>query len=148
MSLLSFSWASLAYLLSLNFLGLFTNSAFLWAFTNSIGLSWPNYLILILGVWACHKPLTFLVCITLGLRRPFLTFLHHILPMGMLFLSFRAFLNPFASSRPICLFHGSMIHYSYRLSLMVLLSACQFFAAIIIGFFFFLPGFSQMTLNI
>ena len=49
-SLLSFFWASLAHLLSLGFLGPFTNSAFPWAFTNFIGLPWPNYLILILGV--------------------------------------------------------------------------------------------------
>ena len=50
MSLLFFSWASLAHLLSLGFLNPFTNSAFWWAFTNFIGLPWPNYLILILGV--------------------------------------------------------------------------------------------------
>ena len=52
-SLLSSSWASLAHLLSLSFLGSFTNSAFSWAFTNFIGLPRPNYLILILGV---HGP--------------------------------------------------------------------------------------------
>ena len=70
-SVLSFSWASLAHLLSLGFLGPFTNSAFPWAFINFIGLPWPNYLILILGVhgpainpllslftllWACGSP--------------------------------------------------------------------------------------------
>ena len=37
----------------LGILGPFTNSAFPWAFTNFIGLPWPNYLILILGV---HGP--------------------------------------------------------------------------------------------
>ena len=52
-SLLSFSWASLAHLFSLGFLGLFANSAFPWAFTNFIGLPRPNNLILILGV---HRP--------------------------------------------------------------------------------------------
>ena len=36
-----------------------------------------------------------------------------------LFLSFQALLSPFAFSRPIYLFHGPMIHYSYRLDLMV-----------------------------
>ena len=51
--LLSFSWAFLAHLLSLGFLDPFTNSTFPWAFTNFIGLSWPNYLILILGI---HGP--------------------------------------------------------------------------------------------
>ena len=40
----SFSWASLAHLLP------FTNFAFSWAITNFIGLPWPNYFILILGV--------------------------------------------------------------------------------------------------
>ena len=40
------SWASLAHLLSLGFLGHFSNSVFPWAFTNSFGLFWPNYLIL------------------------------------------------------------------------------------------------------
>ena len=40
---------------------------------------------------------------------------------GMLFLSFRASLSPLASSRPICLFPGPVIHYSCRLGLMVLL---------------------------
>ena len=67
--------------------------------------------------------------------------------MGMLFLSFRASLSSLASSRPICLFHGPVIHYSCCLGLMVLPSACQFFAALIVGLFFFLLGFSQMTLN-
>ena len=38
------SWASLAHLLSLGILYPF--SAFPWAFTNSFGLPWPNYLIL------------------------------------------------------------------------------------------------------
>ena len=42
---------------------------------------------------------------------------------GMLFLSFQTSLSPLASSRPICLFLGPMIHYSGRLGLMVLLFA-------------------------
>ena len=147
-SLLSFSWTSLAYLLSLDFLDPLTNSAFPWAFTNFIGLPWLNYLILIIGIHGpAINPLTFFVCITLGLWRPFLTFLHHILPMGMLFLSFWASLSPLTSSRPICLFHGFVIYYSCRLGLMVLSFACQFFAAFVVGLFFFLLGFSQMTLN-
>ena len=41
---------SLACLLSLGFIGPFANSAFPWAFTNFIGLPWPNNLIFILGV--------------------------------------------------------------------------------------------------
>ena len=54
------------------------------------------------GLWACHKPLTFLVYITLGLQRPFLTFIHHILPMGMLFL-FPDFF------KPACLFKAHLL---------------------------------------
>ena len=37
---------------------------------------------------------------------------------GLLFLSFRAPLSPFTSSRPICLSHGHVIHYSRRLGIM------------------------------
>ena len=56
------SWASLTHLLSLGILGLFPNSAFSWAFTNSFRLSWPNCLILHpWGSWAFHQPLTFLL---------------------------------------------------------------------------------------
>ena len=70
-SLLFFSWASLAHLLFLGFLIPFTNFAPPWAFTNFVGLHWPNYLILILGVhrlainpllslfallWVCNDP--------------------------------------------------------------------------------------------
>ena len=44
---------------------------------------------------------------------------------GLLFLSFRAPLSPFTSLRPICLSHGPVIHYSYRLGLMGFLFICQ-----------------------
>ena len=114
------SWASLAHLLSLGFLGPFSNSMFSWDFTNSFWLPWSNYLILHpWGSWICHQPLTFFACITSGLLWPILTFLHHILPIGLLLFSLRAFLGPFASSRPICLFYGPMIHYSCHSGLMV-----------------------------
>ena len=49
MSLFFFSWASLAYLLSLGFLNLFTNSAFPWAFTNFIDFPDPITLFSSLG---------------------------------------------------------------------------------------------------
>ena len=118
-----FSWAFLANLLSLGFFGPFPNSVFLWAFTNSFGLPWSNYLILYpWDSWTCHQPLTFFARITSGLLWPILTFLHHILPMSLLLLSFQAPLGPFVSSRPICLFHRPVIHYSCRLGLMVFLS--------------------------
>ena len=131
---LFFSWASLAHLLHLGFLIPFTNSAFPWAITNFIGLSWPNYFILILGIYGLAiNPLLSLFALLLGLQWPILTFLHHILPMGMLFLSLRASLSSFTSSRPICLFHEPMIHHSYRLGLMVLPLVCQPFAALVAG---------------
>ena len=129
-----FSWASLAHLLHLGFLIPFTNSAFPWAITNFIGLPWPNYFILILGVHELAiNPLLSLFALLLGLQWPILTFLHHILSMGMLFLSFRASLRPFTSSRPICLFHEPVIHYSYHLGLMVLPLVCQNFASFVAG---------------
>ena len=115
--------ASLAHLLSLGPFGHFPNFAFLWAFTNSFGIPWSNYLILHpLSSWTFHQLLTFLIFITSGLLWYILTFLHHILPMGLLLLSFRAPLSPSTSSRPICLFHGPAIHYSYHLGLMVFIS--------------------------
>ena len=67
----------------------------------------------------------------------FSLFLHHILPIGVLFLSFWASLSPFTSSRPVCLFHEPMIHHSCRLGLMVLPLVCQTFAALIAGLFAF-----------
>ena len=53
--------------------------------------------------------------------------------MCMLFLFFQASLSPLASSRPICLFHWSVIYYSCHLGLIVLPSVCQFFAALVVG---------------
>ena len=82
-------------------------SAFPWVFTNSFELPRPNYLILHpWGSWPFHQPLTFFTCITSSLLWPTLTFLHHILSMGLLLLSLQAPLDPFASSWPICLFYG------------------------------------------
>ena len=108
-----FPWASSAL----------SNSASPWDFTNSFGLSWPNYFILHpWGSWAHHQPITFFACITSGLLWPILTLLHHILPIGLLLQSFRTHLGPFDSSRPICLFYELMIHYSYLLGLTVFLS--------------------------
>ena len=43
----------------------------------------------------------------------------------LFFLSFRAPLSPFTSSRPICLSHGPVIHYFCRLGLMGFPSVCQ-----------------------
>ena len=53
-----------------------------------------------------------------------------------LFLSFRALLSPFASSRPIYLFHGPVIHYSCRLDSMVFLFSvsCKLLYVVELGF--------------
>ena len=65
---------------------------------------------------------------------------------GLLFLSFRAPLSPFISSRPICLSHGPMIHYSYHLSLMGFLFICQLLSVRVAGL---LPSTwaSEMAIN-
>ena len=52
---------------------------------------------------------------------------------GLLFLSFRAPLSPFTSSRPICSSHGLVIHYSCRSGLMAFLSVCQLFSIRVTG---------------
>ena len=52
---------------------------------------------------------------------------------GLLFLSFWASLSPFSSSRPICLSHGPVIHYSCCLGLMSFLSICQLFSVRVVG---------------
>ena len=120
----------------LGFLGPFPIFALPWAFTEFFGLPWPNYIIPHpWGLWACHQPLTFFTFITLGLPRPILTFPHHILPMVCFFLSFQAPLSPFTSSRPICLAHGPVIHYSCRLDLMGFLSVCQLLSVRVAGLF-------------
>ena len=112
----------------------FTNSAFSWVITNFIGLPLPNYFILILGVHGLAiNPLFSLFALLLGLQWPILTFLRHILPMGMLFLSFQTSLSSFTSSRPICLFHKPVIHHSCCLGLMVLPLVCQTFVALVAG---------------
>ena len=124
----------MAHLLPLGFLIPFTNSAFPWAITNFIGLSQPNYFILILGIYGLAiNPLLSLFLLFLGLQWPILTFLHHILPMGMPFLSFQASLSPFTSLRPICLFHEFVIHHSCHLGLMVLPPVCKPFTVLVAG---------------
>ena len=70
-----FPWASLAHLLTLGFLGPFTNFVFPWDFTNFIGLPRPNYFILILGVYEpAINPLLSLLALLWACRGPFLLF--------------------------------------------------------------------------
>ena len=66
---------------------------------------------------------------------------------GLIFLFFRAPLSLITSSRPICLSHGPVIHYSCHLGLMGFLSVCQFFSVRVAGL---LPSIwaSEMAINI
>ena len=98
-------WASLAHLHSLGILGPFSNSAFSWAFTNSFGLPWSNYLILHLwGSWASHQLLTFLLPYFGSAMAHSYFFLHHIMLISLLLLSL-------GSSRPICFPQDSFIYF-------------------------------------
>ena len=119
-----FLWASLSLLLTLHSHGLLLTS-----------LGFPGPITSFSSLGFIGLPLTpyFCACVTLGLQWSNLIFLYHMLPMGMLFLSFRASLSPLASSRPICLFYGPVIHYFCLLGLIVLPSVCQFFAALVVG---------------
>ena len=78
------------------------------------------------------NPLLSLFSLLRAYYGPFSLF-HIIYCHGLLFLSFRTPSSPFTSSRPICLFHGPMIHYFYCLSLMGFLSVCQLFSICVAG---------------
>ena len=101
-----FPWASLAHLLALGFLGSFPNFVFPWAFIDFIGLPWPNYFILILGVYGpVINPLLSLLALLWACRGPFLLFSHHTLPMGLLFA-----ISLFPSSfEPICFLKAHLL---------------------------------------
>ena len=107
----------------LGILSPFPNFVFLWAFTGFIGLPWPNYFILILGVYGpAINLLLSLLALLWACRDPFLLFFHIIhcpWVCYLLFLSFRVLLSTFAFSRLIYLFHRPVIHYFCRLDLMV-----------------------------
>ena len=90
---------------SLGILGPFSNFAFSWAFTNSFGLPWSNYLILHpWGSWASHQLLTFLLHYFGSAMAHSYFFLHHIMLMSLLLLSL-------GSSRPICFPQDSFIYF-------------------------------------
>ena len=124
-----FLWASSSLLLTLHSHGLLLTSLDLsdpvtsFSSLGFMSLSLTPYFLCLHYFWAYS-----------GL---FSLFLHHILLMGMLFLSFRASLSPFTSLRPICLFHELVIHHSCRLGLMALPLVCQTFAAFVAGLFAF-----------
>ena len=101
-----FPWASLVHLLALGFLGPFTNFVFPWAFTEFIGLSRPNYFILILGVYGpAINPLLSLLALLWACRCSFLLFSHHTLPMGLL-LAISLFSGSF---EPICFLNAHLL---------------------------------------
>ena len=132
---------------------------FLWASSSLIltlhshrplltSLSFPNPITSFSSLGFISLPLTpYFLCLHYfwACSGPFSLFLHHILPM--LFLSFRASLSPFTSSRPICLFHELVIHHSCRLSLIALPLVCQTFVALAVGLFAFYLDPQKMTLN-
>ena len=90
-----FPWASSAHLLSLGILGSFSNFTFPWTFTTLLGFPSPIIISFIFGVHGLSiNPLLSYFIIS-GLLRPILTFLHHMMPMGLLFFSLGSF-------RPIC----------------------------------------------
>ena len=140
---------------SLGILGPFPNFVFPWAFTGFIGLPWPSYFILILGVYGpAINLLLSLLALLWTCRDPFLLFFHIIhypWVCYLLFLSFRALLSTFAFSRLIYLFHRPVIHYSCRLDLMVfvLYLLPTSFRSVLLGWASsLLFGFHKKTLNI
>ena len=133
-----FPWASSTILL---------NFAFLWAFTKFFGVSlaqlhYPSSL----GFMGLPSILYFLCFRYFGSAVAYSRFFTSYTAHGLLFLSFWAPLSPFTSSRPICLSHGFVIHYSCHLGLMCFLSICQLFSVRVSGLL--LPTWaSKMAIN-
>ena len=113
---------------------------------NSLGFLGPITLFLILRVHGfAINPLLSFLSLLWACHGPFLLSTSYI-AHDLLFLSFQAPLSPFTSSRPICLSHGPMVHYSYRLDLMSFLSICQLLSIRVTGLL--LPTWaSKMALN-
>ena len=108
---ISFPWASSAH----------SNSAFLWVFAKSFGLSRPNYYILHLwGLWVFHQPFTHLIHCFEPLCPILTCFLSHIMPMSLLLLPL-GFSRLVASFDAHLLFFRPMIYYSCHSGLMVFL---------------------------
>ena len=119
-----FPWASSALFLTshhhgllLNFLD-FPGSITLFLILGVHGLAINLLLSLFSLHWAC--------------RGPFSLF-HIIYCPWFAFSLFPGSLSPFTSSRLICLSHGPMIHYSYRLGLMGFPSVCQLLYVRVVG---------------
>ena len=119
-----FPWASLALFLTLHSHGFLLNF---------LGFPDPITLSLILGVHGLTiNPLLSLLSLLWACRDPFSLF-HIIYYPWFVFSLFPAPLSPFTSSRPICLSHGPVTHYSCRLGLIGFLSICQLFFVRVAG---------------
>ena len=111
-------WAPFALFFFLGHPWPISNSAFLWDFTNSFGLSWPNYHILHpWSSWAFHQPFTFLI----HYFGPVVSYSYSSTSYnahGFTASFFGLLWAHLLSSRSICLLYGPMTHYSYYLDLM------------------------------
>ena len=141
----------MAYLLVLGFLSPFSNFVFPWTFTDFVGLPWPNYFILILGVYRfAINPLLSLLALLWACYGPFLLFFTSYTAHGFATCYFSLsglFRAHLLFSRPIYLFHRPVIHYSCRLDLMVFcsLSFANFSSVCVagLGFISFIFGFHK-----
>ena len=104
-----FPWASSA---------LFLTSHYHELLLTSLGFSGPTTLFSSLGLMGLPSTPYFLRFNYFGPAAAYSHFFTSYTTHGLLFLSFRALLSPFTSSRPICLSHGPVIHYSRCLGLM------------------------------
>ena len=120
-----FLWASLALLLTLHSYGFLLTS---------LGFPSPITLFSSLGFMGLSLTPYFLCLHYFGPAVAHSHFSISYIAMGLPFLSFRASLSPFTSSKPICLFHGFVIQYSCGLGLMVLPPIYQSSAALVAGF--------------
>ena len=98
-----FPWASSTHFLSLGHPRPISNSVFPWAFTNSLAFPSPITISFILRVHGFSINPLLSYFITSGLLWSILTFLHRIIPMGLLLLSLGSF-------RPICFPQGPFIY--------------------------------------
>ena len=111
--LICFPWASSALFLTSHYHGLLLTS---------LGFLGPITLFSSLGLMDLPSTPYFICFHYFGPIAAHSHFFTSYTAHGLLFLSFRAPLGPFTSSRLICLSHGPVIHYSYHSGLMVFFS--------------------------
>ena len=119
-------WASLAHFLIMH------SHGFLLTLLGFLGLITLSF---ILGAHGLSINPLFSYFITSGLLWPILTFLHHIMPIGLLLLSLGSF-------RPIYLLYGPIIYCSCHSSLMFFCQSTNSSLPILLGFFLLL-GFQN-----